>query len=157
MFNSLWPHGLQPARLLCPWDSLGKNTGVDCHALLQGIFPTQGLNPGLLHCRWILYCLSHKEAHIIHITCKIYGKQNLKCKIKCSEKKNCTWCQIISGSGGIFFFQLWAKLIAPKDKLNLSIILAFFKKLTNSLKMWKSRLRRSHYIFRTPIIVRAQY
>ena len=37
-----------------------KNTGVGCHFLLQGIFPTQGLNPGLLHCRWILYQLSHK-------------------------------------------------------------------------------------------------
>ena len=41
-------------------DSPGKNTGVGCHALLQGIFPTQGLNPGLPHCRWILYCLSHQ-------------------------------------------------------------------------------------------------
>ena len=40
-------------------DSPGKNTGVGCHALLQGIFPTQGLNPGLPHCRWILYCLGH--------------------------------------------------------------------------------------------------
>ena len=38
-----------PARLLCPWDSPGKNTGVDCHALLQGIFLTQGLNLSLLH------------------------------------------------------------------------------------------------------------
>ena len=36
-------------RLLCPWDSLGKNTGVGCHALLHRIFPTQGLKPGLLH------------------------------------------------------------------------------------------------------------
>ena len=41
-------------------DSLGKNTGVGCHALLQGIFPTQGLNPDLPHCRWILYRLSHR-------------------------------------------------------------------------------------------------
>ena len=41
-------------------NSPGKNTGVDCHALLQGIFPTQGLNPGLSHCRWILYHLSHQ-------------------------------------------------------------------------------------------------
>ena len=41
----LRPHGLQPARLLCPWDSPGKNTGVGCHFLLQGIFLTQGLNP----------------------------------------------------------------------------------------------------------------
>ena len=40
-------------------DSPGKDTGVGCHALLQGIFPTQGLNPGLPHCRWILYCLGH--------------------------------------------------------------------------------------------------
>ena len=41
-------------------DSPGQNTGVGCHALLQGIFPTQGSNPGLSHCRWILYCLSHQ-------------------------------------------------------------------------------------------------
>ena len=41
-------------------DSPGKNTGVGCHALLQGIFPTQGLNPGLLHCRPILYQLSYQ-------------------------------------------------------------------------------------------------
>ena len=39
-----------------------KNTGVGCHALLQGIFPTQGSNPGLMHCRWILCCLSHQES-----------------------------------------------------------------------------------------------
>ena len=48
------------ARLLCPWDSPGKNTEVDCHFLLQGIFPTQELNPGLLHCRQILYQLSYE-------------------------------------------------------------------------------------------------
>ena len=41
-------------------NSPGKNTGVDCHAFLQGIFPTQGSNPGLLHCRYILYRLSHQ-------------------------------------------------------------------------------------------------
>ena len=43
MSNFMRPHGLQPARLLCPWDSPGKNIGVGCHALLQGTFPTQGL------------------------------------------------------------------------------------------------------------------
>ena len=42
--NSVWPHRLQPARLLCPWDSPGKNTGVNCCALLHGIFPVQGSN-----------------------------------------------------------------------------------------------------------------
>ena len=41
-------YGLQPARLLCSWDSPGKNTGVDCHVVLQGIFPTQGSNLHLL-------------------------------------------------------------------------------------------------------------
>ena len=56
---SLWPHGLQPARLLCPLDSPGKNTATCCHFLLQGIFPIQGSNLGLLHCRQILYHLSH--------------------------------------------------------------------------------------------------
>ena len=51
--DSLQPCGLQPARLLCPWNSPGKNTGVDCHSLLHGIFPTQGSDTGLLHCRQI--------------------------------------------------------------------------------------------------------
>ena len=45
--NSLQPCGLKPTRLLCPWDSPGKNTGVGCHFLLQGIFLTQGLNQSL--------------------------------------------------------------------------------------------------------------
>ena len=59
MSNSLGPQGLQPTRLLCLWDFPGKNTGVGCHFLLQGIFLTQGLKPGLPHCRQTLYCLSH--------------------------------------------------------------------------------------------------
>ena len=60
MSDSLQSHELYPARLLCPWDFPGKNTGVGCHALLQGIFPTQGSNLGLLYCRQTLYCLSHQ-------------------------------------------------------------------------------------------------
>ena len=55
MYDSLRLYGLQPSRLFCPWNSLGKNTRVGCHALLQGIFPTQGLNPCLL-------CLLHWQA-----------------------------------------------------------------------------------------------
>ena len=47
--DSLRPHGLYPTRLLCPWDSPGKNTGASSHSLLQEIFPTQGSNLGLLH------------------------------------------------------------------------------------------------------------
>ena len=48
----LQPHKLQPAKLLCPWNFPGKNTGVGCHFFLQGIFLTQGSNLRLLHCRW---------------------------------------------------------------------------------------------------------
>ena len=48
MSNCLRPHGLGHTRLLCPWDSPGTNTRVDCHFLLQGIFPTQGSNPRLM-------------------------------------------------------------------------------------------------------------
>ena len=51
MSNSLLPHGLKPTMLLCPLNSLGKNTGMGSPALLQGIFLTQGLYLGLLHCR----------------------------------------------------------------------------------------------------------
>ena len=58
--DSVRPQGLQPAKLLCPWDSPGKKTGVNSHCLLQGIFPTQGSNPDLLHCRQILYRLSQE-------------------------------------------------------------------------------------------------
>ena len=45
----LWPHRLQPAKLHCPLDFPGENPGVSCHFLLQGIFPMQGSNLGLLH------------------------------------------------------------------------------------------------------------
>ena len=55
MSDSLQPHGLYPARLLCPWNSPDKSTGVSSHSLLQGIFQTQGSNPGFLHCRQILF------------------------------------------------------------------------------------------------------
>ena len=65
MSNSLQPHGVQPTRLFCPWDFPGNNTGVGCHFLLQGIFPTQGLSPGLLHCHQILYHLSHQGLYVV--------------------------------------------------------------------------------------------
>ena len=56
--DSWRPHGLQPTRLLGPWDFPGKGTGVGYHFLLQGIVPSQGLNPSLLHRRQIIYRLS---------------------------------------------------------------------------------------------------
>ena len=65
-------HGLQPTRFLCPWNSQGKNTGVGCHPLLQGIFPTQGSNLGLSHCRQILYFLSYRGNLFFLLTSYLY-------------------------------------------------------------------------------------
>ena len=76
----LRPHGLWPARLLCPWDSPSKNNEVGCHFLHQGIFPTEELNLYLLHCRrsphcrQILYCLSHQGSPIY-----LYKTESLCC------------------------------------------------------------------------------
>ena len=57
-------------------NSPGKNTGVNCYFLLQWIFPTQGSNPGLPHCRWILYHLSH-QGSIINYTNYLWTPKNL--------------------------------------------------------------------------------
>ena len=59
--HSVVSDSLQPHGLYSPWNSPGQTTGVDSHSLLQGIFPTQGSNPYLPHCRQILYWLSHQE------------------------------------------------------------------------------------------------
>ena len=58
--HSVVSNSLQPHRLYSPCNSPGHNTGVGSCSLLQGIIPTQRLNPGLQHCRWILYQLSHR-------------------------------------------------------------------------------------------------
>ena len=73
MSNSLRPYELQPSRLLCTWHSPGKSTGVGCHALLQGIFLTQGSNLCFLH-------LLHWQAGSLFTTSTIsfldFGKKN---------------------------------------------------------------------------------
>ena len=65
--SSVVSDSLQPSGLLCPWDFSGKNTGVGCHLLLQGIFPNQGSNPSLLyllHCRHTFYhCTTWDTGH----------------------------------------------------------------------------------------------
>ena len=59
--------GLQPARLLCPWNYPGKNTGVDCHFLLKGLFLIQGSNLRLLHWQGGSLPLHHLESPVIHL------------------------------------------------------------------------------------------
>ena len=65
-------------------DSPGKNTGAGCHALLWGIFPTQGSNPGLLHCRWILYHLSHQGWDQSNVFSILLGVKSISsCRMEC--------------------------------------------------------------------------
>ena len=67
--DSLRPHGLYS-----PWNSPGQNTGVGSRFLLLGIFPTQGLNPGLSHCRRTLYQLSHKGSPLVYLEHLLWSK-----------------------------------------------------------------------------------
>ena len=93
MSNSLWPH-----ELYSPWNSPGWNTGVGSLSLLQGIFPTQVSNPGLLHGRQILYQLSHKGSPRI-LECVAYPFSR-----ESSWPRNWTGVSCIAGG----FFTNWA-------------------------------------------------
>ena len=93
MSNSLGLHGLYS-----PWNSPGQNTGVGSLALLQGIFPTQGLNPALPHCRWILYQLNHQgRPRILEWLAYLISRQS-------SWSRNQTRVSCIAGR----FFTNWA-------------------------------------------------
>ena len=104
------PCGLKPASLLCPWNSPGSYTGVGCHSLLQGIFLTQGLNLGPLHCRQILYHLSHQ------------GHPNAKVKVA-------QWCPTLCDQWTIQSIEFsrpeywsgWIPLPSPGDLSNPGI------------------------------------
>ena len=97
VLDSLQPHGLQPARLFCPWDSPGKKTGVYSHSFLQGIFLTPGSNPSLLHYRQILYHLSHQESP--QVTMNIHQKKKKKDTSSYAKKKK--RCKVV-----IFLWQI---------------------------------------------------
>ena len=73
MSNSLLPH-----ELYSPWDSPGQNTGVGRVSLLQGIFPTQRSNPGLPHCRWILYQLNYQGSPRIGLGPPLFASHYMK-------------------------------------------------------------------------------
>ena len=81
MSDSSRPHGLQPTRLICPWDSPGKNTGVDCQFFLQGIFPTQGWNLHLLHWQVDSLPLSHQGNSNYHTIALISQASKVKLNI----------------------------------------------------------------------------
>ena len=74
VMSSIWdPTDCSLARLFCLWNSLGKNTGVGSHSPLQRIFPTQGLNSGLTHCRQILYNVSHQRSSTIICSYRVWS------------------------------------------------------------------------------------
>ena len=104
--NSLQPHGLYS-----PWNSPGQNTGVGSLSLLQGIFLIQGWNPGLPHCRWILYQLSHKGSpRILEWVAYLFARGS-------SWLRN--WTRVSCIAGG--FFTRWA--------MNGEILKAFLLRL----------------------------
>ena len=102
--NSLWPHGL-----FSPWNSPGQNTGVGSLSLLQGIFPTEGSNPGLPPCRQILEQLSPKGSLNVHWKdwCQSWSSTTLAtwCKEPTHWKRSWCWERLKakregSGRGG---------------------------------------------------------
>ena len=104
--DSLWPHGLYSPR-----NSAGQNYGVGSHSLLQGIFPTQGSNPGLLHYRQILYQLSHKKSpRILEWVAVPFSRGS-------SQSRNRTKVSCIAGG---LFFTNWAIREAP-EVLQISV------------------------------------
>ena len=106
MYDSLQPHGLYS-----PWNSPGHNTGVGSLSLLQGIFPTQGLNLGLPHCRRILYQLSHKgRPRILDWVAYPFSRGS-------SQPSN--WTGVSCIAGRFFTNWVWGKhhlLIDPKPE-----------------------------------------
>ena len=120
-FSGVWlfvPHGLQRARLHCPWNSLGKNSGVGCHALLQGIFSTQGLNWDLPHWRWIHYCLSHqKSTRILEWVAYPFsrGSLDLGKKLGSPALQEGSWPSEPSGNLEVYIGAVPWKCVLPKN------------------------------------------
>ena len=110
--DSLQPHGLYS-----PWNSLGQNTGVGSLSLLQGIFPNQGLNPCLPHCRWILYQLSHQGSpRILEWVAYPFSSGS-------SLPRNWTGVSCIAGG----FFTNWAIREAPWAEWGLGKLCTYKK------------------------------
>ena len=108
-YPTLWTPWTVVHQLLCPWDSPGKNTGVDCNFLLQQIFLTQGSNPGLLHCRQILYHLSY--SWVMALTSRLPDK----------KKQETLSFRILSRVFKLWF--VYYKLnLSTKEKINSSHI-----------------------------------
>ena len=98
-----------PTRLHRPWDFPGKNTGVGCHFLLQKIFPNQGSNLGLLHCRQTLYLLSHEGIDKVNSIHADAGNSWHKC---------CSLCR--QGRSGALWITQASELMLPSSIMPIS-------------------------------------
>ena len=108
-FTCVWlcaPIWSGASRFFCLWNSPGENTGVHCHFLLQGIFPTQKSNPSLPHCRQILYQLSHQGNP------RILGWVVYPFSSRSSPPNN--WTRVSCIAGG--FFTSWATKEPPYQR-----------------------------------------
>ena len=106
--DSLRPFGLEPTRLLCPWGFPGNSTGVDCHLLLQGTFPTQGSNLGLQHYRQTLYVWATRE--VIGAFLCILSTHVLCMCVLCRWAGTCMWLCVASSNILSFFWEFHHKL-----------------------------------------------
>ena len=123
MSDCLRPHGLY---IYSPWNSPGQNTGVDSLSLLQGTVPIQGSNPGLPHCRWILYQLSHKgNPRILEWVAYLFSSGS-------SRPRNQTGVSHIAGRFFFFFFfKLYnILLVLPNIEMNLPQVYLCFPSWT---------------------------
>ena len=128
--HSITPDSWQPNGLYSPQNSPGQNTGVSSLFLLQGIFPIQGSNPGLLHCRWILDQLSHKGS-------PIWSYVDIKCMIKDSLRN---WY-----SNGKTFNR-----IQRPDSEQKRFLFQFSKKMTilkNNTQCWQGCSKNYHDVW----------
>ena len=111
--NSLQPHGLQPTRLLRPWNFPGKSTGVGCHFLLQRTFLTQGSKPGLPHCRQMLTIWATRESpqslvgFLINLFLAVLG---VSCNTQVSRVVASGGCSLVVVHG---LLTVLATLVAP--------------------------------------------
>ena len=153
---SLRPHGLKPTRLLCPWDSLGKNTGVGCHFLLQGILPAQGSNPHLLcllHCQVCSLLLSNQGSPfpILNITNRLWPLlpalcQTAQISVVFPREENifsthCAYLQPYVGSA-INGLKFWIKVYKEKFLLKKKDISSIIQIYGKSRPFWQELLRR---------------
>ena len=118
----------KPTRLLCPWDSPGKNTGEGCHFLFRGIFPVQGWNLHLLPCRRILHHLSH-QGNLLKVYCALLSLELLHLPPRSALKPRNPNCHLTS------------RKPFPETNSVLSINCAKYTKFKNKLHniLWKTK------------------